>query len=64
MVKFKFFVHCAGWAAGGYENTHYAETAKEAKARIDAWNAQRPNGVTLLSIEEVSNQEFAQDYIY
>ena len=64
MVKFKFFVHCTGWATGGYENTHYAETAKEAKARIDAWNAQRPNSVTLLSIEEVSIQEFAQDYIY
>lgn len=30
MVKFKFFVHCVGWAAGGYENTHFANSAKEA----------------------------------
>ena len=23
MIKLKFFVHCSGWADGGYENTIY-----------------------------------------
>lgn len=62
MVRFKFFVHCAGWKDGGYENTQFANTATEAKHVIANWNA---NGVhtTLLSIEHISNAEFAQDYI-
>ena len=64
MVKFKFFVHCTGWKDGGYENTHYAETAKDAKRIVDNWNAEGHTQVTLLAIIPVSNAEFARDYIY
>ena len=64
MVKFKFFVHCDGWENGGYENTHYAETARDAKRIIANWNANSRSPVTLLSITPVSDKEFAQDYIY
>ena len=63
MVKFKFFVHCAGWENGGYENTHFADTATDAKHIIANWNA---NGIrtTLLSVETISDADFAADYIY
>ena len=63
MIRFKFFVHCAGWQDGGYENTHFANTATEAQRIVANWNA---NGqrVTLLSVEQISNAEFATDYIY
>ena len=64
MVKVTFFVHCNGWKDGGYENTHYAETAKDAERTIANWNAERQLPVTLLSITPVSDAEFAQDYIY
>ena len=69
MYRFKFFVHCKGWAAGGYENSHFAETKTQAKATVDRWNKeyeQRGVGarVSLLSIEEISDDEFAADYIY
>ena len=40
MVKFTFYVHCDGWAAGGYENAHSAETEKEARSIIKTWNAE------------------------
>lgn len=62
MVKFKFFVHCSGWATGGYENTHFAENAKQAKARVAEWNKNRPGSVSLISIEEISDAEFAEDF--
>lgn len=55
MVKFKFFVHCKGWVGGGYENTHFANSPKEAKARVAEWNKNRPGSVTLISIEEISD---------
>lgn len=69
MYRFKFFVHCKGWAAGGYENSHFAETEAQAKATVDRWNReyeQKGAGarVSLLSIEEISNDEFTADYIY
>ena len=63
MVKFKFFVHCAGWVAGGYENTHFANSAKEAKRQIEKWNADRPGSVSLISITEISDAEFAEDFV-
>lgn len=63
MVKFKFFVHCSGWTVGGYENTHFAENAKEAEKRVAEWNALRPGGVSLLEIVEISDQEFLDDFI-
>ena len=55
MVKFKFFVHCTGWSDGGYENTHFANSRKEAKASVDEWNKNRPGSVHLISIEEISD---------
>ena len=63
MVKFKFFVHCIGWAAGGYENTHFANSTKEAKGIVSKWNKNSPCSVSLISIEEISNAEFAQDFV-
>lgn len=63
MVKFKFFVHCAGYVNGGYENTHFANSAKEAKAIIAEWNKRIPGSVSLISIEEISYAEFADDFV-
>ena len=63
MVKFKFFIHCDGRAAGGYENTHFANSPKEAKAMVAEWNKNRPGSVTLISIEEISDAEFAEDFV-
>ena len=61
MVKFKFFVHCTGWADGGYENTHFANSRKEAKEIIAEWNKNKPYSVSLISITEISDAEFAED---
>ena len=63
MVKFKFFVHCKGWAGGGYYNTHFAESAQEAKKIISEWNTDESHPVDLISIEEISNAEFAEDFV-
>ena len=63
MVKFKFFIHCDGWAAGGYENTHFANSPKEAKAMVAEWNKNRPGSVTLISTEEIRDAEFAEDFV-
>ena len=63
MVKFKFFVHCAGWSSGGYENTHFANSNKEAKEIVSKWNKSRPCSVSLISIEEIINAEFVQDFV-
>lgn len=62
MVKFKFFVHCKGWAGGGYENTCFAKSAQEAKNIISEWNTEESHPVDLISIEEISDTEFAEDF--
>ena len=62
MVRFKFFVHCAGWKDGGYENTHFANTATEAKRIIANWNSEGIR-TTLLSVEPINDADFAADYI-
>ena len=62
MVKFKFFVHCDGWTSGGYENTHFANSDKEAKEIVSKWNKNSTCSVSLISIEEISDAEFAQDF--
>ena len=69
MNRFKFFVHCKGWADGGYENSHFAETEAQARATVARWNSNYEQRgvdarVTLLSIEKISDAEFAADYIY
>ena len=69
MYRFKFFVHCKGWAAGGYENCHFAETKTQARRIVKRWNEEYQqrgvdSRVTLLSIEKISDDEFAADYIY
>lgn len=63
MVKFSFFVHCSSWASGGYANSHFAISPKEAKAMVAEWNKDRPGSVDLISIEEIGKAEFAQDCI-
>ena len=62
MVRFKFFVHCAGWKDGGYENTHFASTASEARRIVKNWNSEGIR-TTLLSVETISGADFAADYI-
>lgn len=58
MIKLTFFVHCSGWADGGYENTTYFTSATEALH----WLSQEPQ-CEMISIEEVTAKEFAEDYI-
>ena len=62
MVKFKFFVHC-GVPGGGYENAHFASNAKEARRIIDEWNRKNPGSVSLISISEISRDEFSEDFV-
>lgn len=66
MVKFKFFVHCKGVIGGGYYNTHFAKNEVDAKQRIAEWNEQYKGTdyhVDLISITEITNEEFEEDYI-
>ena len=63
MIKFKFFVHCKGWAGGGYYNTHFAKSAQEAKNIISEWNTDEFHPVDLIAIEEISDAEFAEDFV-
>ena len=62
MVRFKFFVHCAGCKDGGYENMHFADTATDAKCIVANWNAEGIR-TTLLSVEPINDADFAADYI-
>ena len=68
MYRFKFFVRCSGWAAGGYENTHFAESLEEIEQRIEQMNANVGDDgegyVELLEVEEISPEEFVEDFIY
>jgi hypothetical protein len=57
MFKLQFFVTCQGWKAGGYENTHYFRTKKEAKEYL------KKHGLKLISLEKITFKEFANDYI-
>lgn len=68
MVKLTFFVHCTGWKEGGYENVHYFETEKEARDYIKRDNERLKEiksdcYVSIVKIEEVSLEEFAEDYM-
>lgn len=63
MVAFKFFVNCEGWANGGYENKHFAKNKAEAKRIVSEWNSNDPGRVKLLSVEQITNKEFADDFI-
>lgn len=58
IYKLKFFVNCKGWATGGYENCIFVFSKKEAKE----WLSKRPH-CDLVSLEEISKEEFAEDYI-
>lgn len=58
MVKLVFFVHCSPmWKTGGYENTHYFETEKQAREWADR------EGVDIRRIETVSQKEFSADFM-
>lgn len=66
MVKFKFFVHCKGWKEGGYTNAHFALDEADAKRRVAEWNKQyegTDNHVDLISVTEITDEEFAEDYM-
>lgn len=63
MVLFKFFVNCEGWENGGYVNSHFAESKAHAKRIVKEWNSNDPGRVKLLSIEQITNKEFAEDFI-
>ena len=58
MIRLRYFVHCSGWATGGYENITYFTSVKEARY----WLSQKLH-CEMISIEEVSAREFAEDYI-
>jgi hypothetical protein len=63
MVKFKFFVSCNGWKDGGYENTHFAKSEKDAEKIVADWNKEYgENRVKILEIKPISIQEFREDY--
>ena len=57
MFKLRFFVSCQGWKSGGYENTHYFETKKEAEKYL------KENDLKLISLKKVTLKEFANDYM-
>lgn len=61
MVKFKFFVHCNGHKEGGYYNTHFANDETHAKSIVEEWNKKYP--VDLISVTEITDEEFAEDYM-
>ena len=58
MIKMIVFIHCDGWKNGGYENTLYFETI----AQAESWLFDR-SYCELISIEEITEQKFAEDYI-
>lgn len=58
MIKLKFFVHCRGWADGGYENTTYFTSVAEARS----WLSKNPD-CEMISIKKVTAKESAKDYI-
>lgn len=58
MFKLRFFVHCNGWECGGYENVQYFTTAEAA----DDW-LKRNSHCERLSLEQVTLEEFSEDYI-
>lgn len=66
MVKFKFWVPAKGWAAGGFENTHFAKTKEEAYACVDRWNKERnysgDDVIRIIELTEITDKEFAEDY--
>ena len=58
MFKLRFFVHCNSWECGGYENVQYFTTAEAAEDWL-----KRDSYCQKLSLEKVSVEEFAEDYI-
>lgn len=58
IYKLKFFVNCEGWATGGYENAIFVFSKKEAKEWLS-----KHSHCDLVSLEEISKEEFAEDYI-
>ena len=62
MVKFWFSVRC-GVPGGEYKNAHFASNAREARRIIDEWNRENPGSVSLISISEISREEFVGYYL-
>lgn len=68
MIRYKYFVRCSGWVNGGYENTGFATSETEAKKHIEESNLRYEKAgvdchISLLSMEQISNKEFAEDYL-
>jgi hypothetical protein len=58
MYKLIFWVSCDGWKEGGYKNTHYFKSEKEAKNYLKS-----KNYLKLISLEKISYNEFLNDYM-
>lgn len=58
IYKLTFFVNCQGWADGGYQNSIFVFSKKEAKK----WLSEHLS-CDLIRLEEISKKEFAEDFI-
>lgn len=67
MFKYIYFVKCPGWKAGGYRNAGFAKTKADIKKHIQQANERYAGtecSVSLLKVIEISDAEFAKDYIH
>lgn len=67
VIKLVFFVRCR-WENGGYENTHYFQTEKQAREWVKAEDERLQKigpeyGVEIRRIEKVPIDKFAEDYM-
>lgn len=58
MIKLIIFVHCNGWENGGYKNTLYFESVKQA----EEWLFRHPH-CERISIERITEKDFSDDFI-
>lgn len=58
MLKVKIWVNAKGWIDGGFYNILYFKN----KAELDEW-CKNQKDVNVISVKEVTLEEFAEDYI-
>ena len=65
-VKFRFWVPAKGWAAGGYENVHWAESEAAARERVRKWNEDRSEEdyVRIIEITPITKAERNAEFMY
>ena len=56
--KLDFFVHTDGFANGGYKNTHYFPSKRQALDYIKSYPY-----LSLVKLEKVTLQQFEEDYM-